>query len=522
MEELQPKRVLSVVVILAIAFIFVINWGPGSRGCETGRRVNPENAYAARVNGKEIPLREFTEAYNGQVSQYRKQGLPEQVFRQFGVGKQLIEQLVNTELWSQAAEQHGIAPGDTELADLIRTNGDFQKDGQFDLAQYQDVLSNYYRKTVPEYEADLRRRLAAYKMQEVVSNTASVSEEEVKARFVKDGNKAKITYVRFLPAFYADKVQAATPTEVAAFKKDHGKESQTFYDANKALYDQPEKVRARHILIKVDRNAPAEAKAAAKQKLEALRKEIEGGKDFGQVAKDNSEDVGSKPSGGELGFNDRQAWVAEFSAAAFSLKPGEVSQPVETQFGYHLIQVEEKKAAEKKEFKDVEDQIATNLLKQEKAKDMAKADAEKALASATKGGKTLSELFPLEKGEQPAVKRFETEKKPEAVTTDEFNSSGSTLPNLGAVPELFSAIFATTGPKLLDKVYSVSDGWVVVAVADRKQPSDEAFAKEKDKLHAESLRAKQVEVRESFVKALKKDGKITINDEAINQVTERS
>jgi peptidyl-prolyl cis-trans isomerase D len=392
----------------------------------------------------------------------------------------------------------------------------------FNLDSYHDVLTNYYRKTVPEFEAELRRQLAAFKMQELVGNQATISDDEVRARFLKDGNKAQITYVRFLPAFYADKVPAPTPAEVAAFKKDRRQDIQGFFESNKAAYELPEKVRARHILVKVDRGAAEDKKNEAKKKIEDLRKQIvDGGKDFATVAKETSDDQGSKPSGGDLGLQDRQAWVPEFADTAFSLKPGEVSQPVLTQFGYHLIKVEEKKAAEKKELKDVEDEIARNLAKQEKAKAQARADADKALAAA-KGGKTLATLFPPEKEGQPAVKRFQTETKAEAVQTEEFPSSGGSIPHLGAAPELSAAIFAVQGPQQLDRVFQVNDGFVVAAVDVRKLATDDEFSKEKDKLRAEAVRAKQVEVRESYLKALKKDGQVKLNEDAINTATENS
>lgn len=515
-EDLQPKKLLSYVVILGIAFIFAINWGPGSRGCETGERVKPESSAAAMVNGHEITRRDFERVYQNQLERLRSQGLTEEFARQLGMPRQVADALVNEELWAQAAEKHGITPSDAEVRDAIINNPYFHdQNGQFDAERYRDVVSNSFRKTIPEFEGDIRRGLASQKMRQVVMDTATVSDDEVKARFLKDGNKAQITYVRFLPSMFADKVTAPTPAEVEAFKKDHAKEISDYYEANKLAYEQPEKVHARHILIKLDRNASQAQKDAAKAKLEDLRKQIvDGGKDFAAVAKETSDDVGSKPSGGDLGFNDRQAWVKEFSDAAFGLKPGEVSQPVLTQFGYHLIKVEEKKPAEKKELKDVQNEIATNLLKQQKAKQLAQAAAEKALADA-KGGKELTALYPPAKEAQPGQRRFETETKPEATQTEEFSSSGGSIPNLGQAPELSAAIFATQGPQLLDRVYPLNDGFVVAKVTSRKLANDEQFAKDKDKLRTEALGAKRMEVMDSFQKALRKNGQVSINEEAI-------
>lgn len=514
-QKLELKQLGSALIIAAIAFIFVIQWGPGSRGCEAPVGKTPTSV-AATVNGHDIPIREFQRTYANQLNFWRSQGnpIPDQLARQLGLPGQVMDQLINTELLAQAAERHSVMPSDAELADLIRSNPDFQTDGKFDKTRYSEVVTGYMRKTIPEFEADLRRRLAAAKMMDLVESGAVVSADEVKAKFLKDGNKADLTYVRFLPSMFVDKAGTVSPAEIAAFKKDHAKEISDFYDANKFLYSQPEKVHARHILIKVDKGATPEAKEAAKKKIEALRAEIEGGKDFAAVAKANSEDPGSKDSGGDLGFNDRTAWVPEFSKAAFDLKPGEMSQPVETQFGYHLIKVEEKRPEEKKTLADAQEDIAKQLIQKGKAKELAKAAADKALADA-KAGKKLSATFPPEKENQPAALRFETETRPEAVSTGEFAASAGAIPHLGPAPELVEAVFAQKGPAVLDRVFNVGDNFVIAEVSERKLPSDQEFAAQSDKLLSEARKAKEVELRQTFLESLKKTASISKNQELL-------
>lgn len=521
-QELQATKIGSYLIIVGISLIFILEFGPASRGCDKSIQ-GGENA-AAFVNGKEIPLREFQMAYAQRLQAFRAQGnpIPESLARQVGIPQQVLEELVDVELLSQEAARQGIQPSDSELRELIRGNPDFQQDGKFDASRYQEVLSGYYRKTVPEFESDLRRRLAARKMLTLVDEGAIVSDDEVKARFLKDGNKADVTYVRFLPSMFADKVPAPSAAEVAAFKASHAKEIADDYEANKFVYQQPEKVRARHILVKVDRSASQTEKDAAKAKIEALRKEIvEGKKDFGEVAKESSDDTGSKASGGELGFNDRQSWVPEFSDAAFSLKPNEISAPVQTQFGFHLIQVEEKKPADNKSLAEVDEQIARQLVIKEKARELANAAARKALDE-LKAGKKLTELFAPEKDNQPAALRFETETKPEAVATGEFNAGADSLPHLGAAPEVMADVFAAKAPGPLPKVYAVGDARVIAEVTERKLPSETELASQKDKLRADAMRAKSMELRESFIKALKKTANVQTNSAAVDQTATRS
>lgn len=115
------------------------------------------------------------------------------------------------------------------------------------------------------------------------------------------------------------------------------------FDQNPQRYAQEESVRARHILIKVDKNANEKDQKAAEKTINELYEQVsKPGADFGEVAKGKSQ-CPSAPKGGDLGFFKRKMMVPEFEKAAFELKPGEISKPVRTQYGWHIIKVEEKK-----------------------------------------------------------------------------------------------------------------------------------------------------------------------------------
>ncbi len=508
-DTLDYRKLLSLIFIAGIALVFTLQFGPGSNGCAAplGRI---EASSAAVVNGQEIPVQEFAQTWARQMNFLRAQGQPitEELARQFGLPKQVLDQMVDAELLAQEAEKQGIAPSDQELAKLIHQNPDFQKDGKFDVETYRQMLRDYYRKTDVKYETELRRQLAAQMMLETVENAAAVSEDEVKARFQKEGNRANLTYVRFTPTMFVDRVKEPTPEELASFKQAKAKEIEDYYNANKYLYNQPAQVRARHILIKG---------AGAKEKVENLRKEIvDGGKDFAEMAKQFSEDPGSKDKGGDLGFNTADAWVKPFSDAAFSLKEGEVSGPVESEFGVHLIKVEEKKPPMNKPLDEVSGEIATQLWKKEKAKELAKTEAEKALAE-LKAGKDLKTLYPAEPKEE-GVLSFQAPKKPEAGETGEFNASVESIPRVGPAPEMLPDVFARTAPGALDKVYAIGDAFVVANVTARTLPSDTEFAEKKEQLRAEARTAKQFELRDQFLKSLRKSGTVVVNDSAIDQV----
>jgi peptidyl-prolyl cis-trans isomerase C len=138
-------------------------------------------------------------------------------------------------------------------------------------------------------------------------------------------------------------------------------EIETYYKGHEDEFTNPESVKARHILLKVPEGADDKAWQEAGSKAEDIKKKLENGEDFVELAKKYSDDPGSKNKGGDLGFFTKGRMVPEFESAAFSLKPGELSDPVKTKFGYHIIEVKEKKAASTKTLTEVQAQIRQTL-----------------------------------------------------------------------------------------------------------------------------------------------------------------
>lgn len=139
-----------------------------------------------------------------------------------------------------------------------------------------------------------------------------------------------------------------------------------FYQKNPDKFQQAERVHASHILIAVPKGADATASAAARQKATEVLKEVKAGKDFAALAKQYSQDPGSAPNGGDLGFFQRGQMVAPFSDAAFGLKPGDTSDIVQTPFGFHIIKVLEKQPPSTVPLDTVRPQIASFLENQQR------------------------------------------------------------------------------------------------------------------------------------------------------------
>ncbi|EGV16292.1 peptidylprolyl isomerase [Thiocapsa marina] len=170
-------------------------------------------------------------------------------------------------------------------------------------------------------------------------------------------------------------IDAFIENEVASKIEITDAQLKAFYDENADAFKKPESIRASHILIGVDSNATPEEKEKAKQKAEGLLKQVQSGEDFAELAKTEST-CPSAPQGGDLGEFGRGQMVAPFEEAAFSLEPGDVSEVVETQFGYHIIKSTGKNAAGAVPFEDMKAQIEKQLRAQElQMQVLAKVDA---------------------------------------------------------------------------------------------------------------------------------------------------
>jgi peptidyl-prolyl cis-trans isomerase C len=163
-----------------------------------------------------------------------------------------------------------------------------------------------------------------------------------------------------------------------------------YYQAHKEEFGTPETVKARHILVAAQKSATEDERKAAREKAEGLQKRARSGEDFAKLAAEYSDDPASKTRGGDLGFFTKGRMVPEFEKAAFSLKPGEISDVIETPLGYHIIKVEEKKEAVQQPFDKVKDQAREKALAEAK-----KAKAQDAITRAVKDQKVEINYEPI-------------------------------------------------------------------------------------------------------------------------------
>jgi peptidyl-prolyl cis-trans isomerase C len=264
----------------------------------------------AVVNGSIITRAEFDREM-GRVQQgIARQGRAIDNSKLPAIRKEVLEGLIDRELLFQQSRKQGIKVEETAVTDRLGTlKGRFPSEDQFEAALKSMGL------TLADLMTQLREGMAIkYLIERRFEEGTSVSDEEAKA----------------------------------------------YYDGNPKDFMRPEQIQAKHILIKVSPKADKSEKAAARKKIEEIQAKLKKGEDFGALAKEFSEGP-SSAKGGDLGWFERGRMVKPFEEAAFALKPGEVSNVVETPFGYHLIEVTDKRPATKMAYADVKEKLQQYL-----------------------------------------------------------------------------------------------------------------------------------------------------------------
>jgi peptidyl-prolyl cis-trans isomerase C len=277
------------------------------------------DAMVAKVNGKAINAAMLNQQLNAMMQQYAQQVPPDQLSKlQPMLRQQAVAALVNQELLLEEADKEGISPSSDEIdAELEKIVSQFPTREQFDAQLAQAGI------TTDDLRSDLKRNL---KIRLLIDKQTPEGEE-------------------------------VTDQEV-----------ETFYAENTEQFEQPEQVEAGHILIKFGPEDTEEQKAEKREKLAEIKKQIDEGADFSKLATDNSDDVASAAQGGDLGYFGRGRMIPAFEEVAFALGTGEVSDIVETTFGYHLIKVTGHKDAGVVPLEEVKEQVVLFLNNQKQQK----------------------------------------------------------------------------------------------------------------------------------------------------------
>jgi len=344
----------------------------------------------ANVSGHEITAGEFRRTYQAQLQAYRASyggNMSEQLLKQLGIDQQILQQLVDERAALAEADRLGIKASDEEVRQRIFSMPAFQENGNFIGDQrYQQLLRMQRPPLSPsEFEDSVRRSVAVEKLRATVTDWLSVADKDLEQEYRRRNDKVKLAVVGFTADTFRKDV-TASDADIASYFEAHKADFkipekrkiryllidveamrakvnvppadiERAYNNNIEQYTTPEQVRASHILLKTE----GKDDAAVKARIEDLLKQARAGADFAELAKKYSEDEGSAKNGGDLDYFQRGRMVAEFDQVAFSMQPGQISDPVKTQYGYHIIKLVDKKPATTKTLAEVRQQLADQL-----------------------------------------------------------------------------------------------------------------------------------------------------------------
>ncbi|MEK9940551.1 MAG: SurA N-terminal domain-containing protein [Methylotenera sp.] len=328
------------------------------------------NVAVAKVDSSEISLQEYSNALQNLRNRLQSEGKVDQAeLDRPEVKIMVLNQLINQQLLDKEIKNAHYAISDAQLATYITGMPTFQKDGKFSQELYDQLLQEN-RITPKKFEASIRADLLSQQAQDGIAKLGFISNARA-AETVKLLNQKRVVSVAEIKTKdFVDQVKI-DPAEVKAYYEKHkdklrtpeqvkieftlmsasalvpsvqvsDEEVKKFYDENAAKFQGNEQRRASHILIGFSANATAEQKQAAKAKAEELLAAVKKNpKSFEELAIKNSQDPGSAAKGGDLGSFGRGAMVKAFEDAAFSMKENEISNLVESEFGYHIIKLTE-------------------------------------------------------------------------------------------------------------------------------------------------------------------------------------
>lgn len=369
--------------IIVVVFVFFYGF---SDVRETGTK-----AVIAKVGGSSITMTQYQSAYKNTVEMYRSQlkgQFNEEMLEKLGLRQKVLENLIDREILLQEAEKRSIGVSEDDVKNAIVQTPMFQQDGRFSQARYERLL-NYYGVTAAEFQQDKERELVLKALEAIVTGSVKVSEQELQDLYRMQREKVKISYVCLEPGSVKE-TAAVSQDEIKKYYDEHReefrqpekakaayivfdparyektaevaeREIQEYYQVDTELYFEPKQVRARQILLKTDKK---DGDDAVFKKAEALLEKINKGDDFEKLARAVSQDEATAGKGGDLGYFKKGDLIKPLEKAAFLLKKGQVSQPVKSGLGWHIIKVEDIKEARTRPLEEVRDKIEAEIRKE--------------------------------------------------------------------------------------------------------------------------------------------------------------
>ncbi|MFQ6113422.1 MAG: peptidylprolyl isomerase, partial [bacterium] len=341
MKQMRDKSGI-ILFILLIGFLLSMTIGGLVGGANiidiiTGKHPNA----IAVVNGKEISDRQFYDAYNRELQAFRDRTEAEPSEYQLeSIRNQVIESLIQEILIGQIIRKKGITANDEEIVyrifndppEFLKSQESFHNDQkQFDMAKYQAALNDPSNARQWRFvEEIIRQNLPLEKLQQRLQASVRITEDEIKRAYLKQNQEVKVKYIFFDPNRYLRDTIEITDEMISHY-----------YDTHKEEFKEEEKRKIQYVLFPI--KATAEDSLSKWDLAKSLLERAKSGEDFAELAEIYSEDPGSKDKGGDLGFFGKGAMVKPFEEAAFAAKLGDIVGPIQSNFGLHIIKVEDKR-----------------------------------------------------------------------------------------------------------------------------------------------------------------------------------
>lgn len=462
----------TIIWILVLAFIIgtIFLFGMDSF---TGRK--SETGAAVIINDEEISMSQYYNYYNRYADFYRQfyNDNYEMAKKLFPIEEMAVNQLIRDALLVQKAKEMDINVRDEEIIEKVKNYPIFQTEGQFDPRKWNSAVKNSRADWIT-IEENIRKDLYVEKLERIIKDSVKVASDEVYDFFIQKNESVNISYVHFSPDAFVEKA-----------------DTKKYYNDHKQEFISKKQYKARHILIKVNPQGSETDKQKAREKCENIYKESKKGTNFLKLALEYSEDTATKTNGGDLGYFTLGTMEKDFENAVVNLKEGEISPPISTSFGFHIIKLESIKEEYLKSFNDVESQIRNKIVTA-KEKELAKNKAGDFAAKAKING-------------------FEKEAKKEGL---EFNTTGIftrnvSIPGIGYENDISLKAFELKATEISDPLQAARGLYVIKIIA--KPPVDKNKFKEDSDRLKETLRdEKQNKIITSFYEQLKNSAKIKI------------
>jgi peptidyl-prolyl cis-trans isomerase D len=474
-KKAQSPLIQGTILIIVLVFVF---WGVGSSYRGTLNSV-------ATVNKEPITYEDFQKTYERVVEQYRTQlggNLPKGLIESLGLDKQVLDQLIQRELLRQGAQKMGILVSDLEVKQAVEKMEAFRTNDIFNVEQYKSILTSSGM-TPTSFEGSMRADLVTTKVVDQLMRFAKVTPMEINENFNYENEEIKLEYVVFKSIDFNEKISVTEEDLAAYFEENQNNymtdpqikldflafpfdsdekptisdgELEAYYRQNLNRYSSPEQRSARHILLKTAEGESEDVLSEKYQRAEEVLDMARSGEDFAELAMQFSEGP-TGPKGGDLGTFSRGRMVKSFEDAVFSLSEGEISDVVETQFGFHIIKLEKIEPARTKTLDEVKDSIVATLQKQ-KSKDLVFTNATESYEQIILAG-SLGK-FSETSGAEVTKTEFFQQKAPA--------DSGSQEDMINE-PTFLNAAFALNKGELSSLV-ETGKGYAIIFAADKKEP----------------------------------------------------